>query len=67
MSERVVKVRYQDKYGNVLAVVKVSVGLDELNELPQRIKALGDSAFKDVWARASVQGGISLMIQNDLF
>ena len=64
MSGRVVKVRYQDKYGNVLAVVNVSVALNDLNGLPQRIKALGDSAFKDVWARALVQGGISLTIQN---
>lgn len=64
MSGRVVKVRYQDKYGNVLAVVNVSVALSDLNGLPQRIKALGDSAFKDVWARALVQGGISLTIQN---
>ena len=64
MSGRVVKVRYQDKYGNLLAVVKVSVGLTELNMLPQRIKALGDSAFKDVWARTSVQGGVRLMIHN---
>ena len=56
MSGRVVKVRFQDKYGNVLAVVNVLVALNELNMLPQRIKALGDSAFKEVWARASVLG-----------